>query len=256
MSNSLMTLAAGLAAAAVMFAQPSWSAETGVKNIVLVHGAWADGAGWKGVYDILTSDGYNVSIVQNPLTTFPEEVAATDRVLARQDGPVILVGHSHGGAVISEAGDDPRVVGLVYIAAFAPDIGESPVSLNPPPAEGPSPFTPSADGFLFLNKDAFLHAFAPDVKDNAFLEASQVPYGLAAASGKQTVAAWKTKPSWYLLSANDQIIPPDLQRMMAKRAGSTVVERPGASHLDFVANPAAAADLIETAAKGVKVGTN
>jgi pimeloyl-ACP methyl ester carboxylesterase len=255
MSNSLMTLAAGLAAAAVMFAQPSWSAETGVKNIVLVHGAWADGAGWKGVYDILTSRGYNVSIVQNPLTTFAEEVAATDRVLARQDGPVILVGHSHGGAVISEAGDDKKVVGLVYIAAFAPDIGESPVSLNPP-GDGPSPFTPSADGFLFLNKDAFLHAFAPDVKDNAFLEASQVPYGLAAASGKQTVAAWKTKPSWYLLSANDQIIPPDLQRMMSKRAGSTVVERPGASHLDFVANPAAAADLIETAAKSVKGATN
>ena len=251
MTHSLMTLAVGIAAVSAMVAQPSWSAETGVKNIVLVHGAWADGAGWKGVYDILTSRGYNVSIVQNPLTTFADEVAATDRVLARQDGPVVLVGHSHGGSVISEAGDDPKVVGLVYIAAFAPDIGELPVSLNPPPAKGPSPFTASADGFLFLNKDAFLHAFAPDVKDNEFLEASQVPYGLAAASGKQTVAAWKTKPSWYLLSANDQIIPPDLQRMMAKRAGSTVVERPGASHLDFVANPEAAADLIDQAAKSL-----
>jgi pimeloyl-ACP methyl ester carboxylesterase len=239
-----------------MFAQPSWSAETGVRNIVLVHGAWADGAGWKGVYDILTGHGYNVSIVQNPTTTFAEDVAATDRVLARQDGPVILVGHSHGGAVISEAGDDAKVVGLVYIAAFAPDIGESPFSLNPPRDGAPPPFTQSADGFLFLNKDAFLQAFAPDVKDNAFLEASQVPYGLAAASGKQTVAAWKTKPSWYLLSAGDRIIPPDLQRMMSKRAGSTVVERPGASHLDFVANPAATADLIETAAKSVKVSTN
>ena len=132
MAHSLMTLAAGIAAAAAMVAQPSWSAETGVKNIVLVHGAWADGAGWKGVYDILTSRGYNVSIVQNPLTTFADEVAATDRVLARQDGPVVLVGHSHGGAVISEAGDDDKVVGLVYIAAFVPDIGELPVSLNPP----------------------------------------------------------------------------------------------------------------------------
>jgi pimeloyl-ACP methyl ester carboxylesterase len=255
MSNSLMTLAAGLAAATVMFAQPSWSADIGVKNIVLVHGAWADGAGWKGVYDILTGHGYNVSIVQNPTTTFADDVAATDRVLARQNGPVILVGHSHGGAVISEAGDDDKVVGLVYIAAFAPDIGESPLSLNPP-ADGPPPFTQSADGFLFLNKDAFLHAFAPDVPDNAFLEASQVPYGLAAVTGKQTVAAWKNKPSWYLLSADDHIIPPALQRMMSKRAGSTVVERPGAGHLDFVANPAAAADLIETAARSVKVVTN
>jgi pimeloyl-ACP methyl ester carboxylesterase len=250
MSNTLTLLAAGAAALSMaMAAAPAASADA-VKNIVLVHGAWADGSGWKGVYDILTSRGYHVSIVQNPTTTFAEDVAATDRVLARQDGPVVLVGHSHGGAVISEAGDDDKVVGLVYIAGFAPDIGESPVSLNPP-GDGPLPFTPSADGFLFLNKDAFLHAFAPDVKDNEFLEASQVPYGLAAASGKQTVAAWKTKPSWYLLSANDQIIPPDLQRMMAKRAGSTVVERPGASHLDFVANPAAAADLIDQAAKSL-----
>jgi pimeloyl-ACP methyl ester carboxylesterase len=257
MTNSLMLLAAGAtAAAAIMATQPASSAGIGVKNIVLVHGAWADGAGWRGVYDILTKDGYNVSMVQNPLTTFAEEVAATDRVLARQDGPVILVGHSHGGAVISEAGDDPKVVGLVYIAAFAPDIGESPLSLNPPRGDGPPPFTQSADGFLFLNRDAFLHAFAPDVKDNAFLEASQVPYGIAAASGKQTVAAWKTKPSWFLLSANDQIIPPDLQRMMSKRAGSTVVERPGASHLDFVAHPEAAAQLIETAAKSMKVAGN
>ena len=251
MSHTLNLLAAGAAALSMaMAAGPAASADA-IKNVVLVHGAWADGAGWKGVYDILTSRGYNVSMVQNPLTTFADEVAATDRVLARQDGPVVLVGHSHGGAVISEAGDDDKVVGLVYIAAFAPDIGESPVSLNPPPSEGPSPFTPSADGFLFLNKDAFLHAFAPDVEDNEFLEASQVPYGLAAATGKQTVAAWKSKPSWYLLSANDQIIPPDLQRMMSKRAGSTVVERPGASHLDFVANPAATADLIDQAAKSL-----
>jgi pimeloyl-ACP methyl ester carboxylesterase len=251
MTNSLMILAAGIAAGAAMIAQPASSADIGVKNIVLVHGAWADGAGWKGVYDILTGRGYKVSIVQNPTTTFAEDVAATDRVLARQDGPVILVGHSHGGAVISEAGDDEKVVGLVYVAAFAPDVGESPFSLNPPSGDGPPPFSQSADGFLFLNRDAFLHAFAPDVKDNAFLEASQVPYGLAAVGGKQTVAAWKSKPSWYLLSAADQIIRPDLQRMMAKRAGSTVVERPGASHLDFIANPTATADLIEQAAKTV-----
>jgi pimeloyl-ACP methyl ester carboxylesterase len=251
MNRFLTTLAAAgvTALSGATMAVPAHSEE--VKNIVLVHGAWADGAGWKGVYDILTSRGYNVSIVQNPLTTFADEIAATDRVLDRQDGPVLLVGHSHGGAVISEAGDHEKVVGLVYIAAFAPDIGESPASLVPPPAEGPSPFTQSADGFLFLTKEAFLHAFAPDVEDNAFLEASQVAYGLAAASGAQTVAAWKTKPSWYLLSANDQIIPPDLQRMMSKRAGSTVVERPGASHLDFVAHPEGAADLIDQAAKAL-----
>ncbi len=250
MSHILNLLTAGAAALSMAIAAgPAVSADA-IKNVVLVHGAWADGSGWKGVYDILTSRGYNVSIVQNPTTTFAEDVAATDRVLARQDGPVVLVGHSHGGAVISEAGDDDKVVGLVYIAAFAPEIGESPFSLNPL-GDGPPPFTQSADGFLFLNKDAFLHAFAPDVKDNEFLEASQVPYGLPAVTGKQTVAAWKTKPSWYLLSANDQIIPPDLQRMMAKRAGSTVVERPGASHLDFVANPAAAADLIDQAAKSL-----
>jgi pimeloyl-ACP methyl ester carboxylesterase len=250
MQQLLITLAAAGATAlsAAIMAVPAHSAEA-VKNIVLVHGAWADGSGWRGVYDILTDRGYSVSLVQNPLTTFADDVAATDRVLDRQDGPVLLVAHSHGGAVISEAGDHEKVVGLVYIAAFAPEIGESPVSLVPPPVDGPSPFTQSADGFLFLTRDAFLYAFAPDVQDNAFLEASQVPYGLAAASGEQTVAAWKSKPSWYLLSADDHIIPPDLQRMMSKRAGSTVVERPGASHLDFVANPEAAADLIDEAAK-------
>jgi pimeloyl-ACP methyl ester carboxylesterase len=250
MSHTLTLLAAGAAALAMVAAGPAASADA-IRNVVLVHGAWADGAGWKGVYDILTDRGYTVSIVQNPTTTFVDDVAATDRVLARQDGPVILVGHSHGGAVISEAGDDDKVVGLVYIAAFAPDIGESPFSLNPPVDGAPPPFTQSADGFLFLNKDAFLHAFAPDVEDNEFLEASQVPYGLPAVTGVQTVAAWKSKPSWYLLSANDQIIRPDLQRMMAKRAGSTVVERPGASHLDFVAHPEAAADLIDQAAKSL-----
>lgn len=251
MKQLLIILAAAGATAlsAAIMAVPAYSADA-VKNIVLVHGAWADGSGWKGVYDILKDRGYNVSIVQNPLTTLADDVAATDRVLARQDGPVLLVGHSYGGSVISEAGDADNVVGLVYLAAFVPDVGESPFGLLPQ-SDAPPPFTPSADGFLFLNEDAFLNAFAPDVAGKEFLEASQVPIALVAGMGEQTVGAWKSKPSWYLLSADDHIIPPDVQRMMSKRAGSTVVERPGGSHLDFVANPAAAADLIDQAAKSL-----
>ncbi len=163
MTQTLITLAAGAAALAlaVAAAAPAWSAQaTNVKNIVLVHGAWADGSGWRNVYDILTKDGYNVSIVQNPLTSLADDVASVDRVLARQTGPVILVGHSYGGAVISEAGDDPKVAGLVYVAAFAPDVGETVFGLLPK-SDAPPPFTVSADGFAFLIKDAYLHGFAP-----------------------------------------------------------------------------------------------
>lgn len=251
MKQLLITLAAAGATAlsAAIMATPALAAD-GVKNIVLVHGAWADGSGWKGVYDILTARGYNVSIVQNPLTTLADDVAATDRVLARQDGPVLLVGHSYGGSVISEAGDADNVVGLVYIAAFVPDIGESPFGLIPQ-SDAPPPFTITDDGYAFLNKDAFLYGFAPDVEGKEFLEAAQVPISLAAGTGVQTVGAWKSKPSWYLLSADDHIIPPDAQRLMSARAGSTVVERPGASHLDFVSNPEATADLIDQAAKSL-----
>jgi pimeloyl-ACP methyl ester carboxylesterase len=249
----------GISAIAICIAAagPVWSADTmRVKNIVLVHGAWADGSGWQGVYKILKKDGYNVSIVQNPLTTLADDVAATDRVLARQDGPVILVGHSYGGAVITEAGDDPKVVGLVYIAAFVPNVGESSFGLIP--KDGPQPpIEPSADGFGFFNRDAYTLAFAPDVDKElgAFMADSQVPPSFAAGKAPMTMAAWKTKPSWYLVSTEDQIIPPDAERLMAKRAGSTVAEVKG-SHVAFISQPEATAKLIEQAAKTVKVVSN
>ncbi len=261
MTQTLMTLAAaGVAALSMAMASvPAWSAgPTGVKNIVLVHGAWADGSGWMGVYDILRKDGYNVAIVQNPLTSLADDVAAVGRVLARQEGPVILVGHSYGGAVITEAGDDPKVVGLVYVAAFAPDAGESIFGLLPQ-SDAPPPFEVGADGFAFLAKDAFIHGFAPDVGTELaeFMEASQVPFSVQGAGlAEVTVAAWKTKPSWFAISTDDQIIPPDAQRTMAKRAGSTVIEVTG-SHVAFVkAQTAAIAKLIEDAATTVKLASN
>lgn len=261
MTHNLMSLTV-LGAAVVTFAMaaiPAWSAESGgVKNIVLVHGAWGDGSGWMGVYDILTKDGYNVTIVQNPLTSLADDVAAVDRVLARQDGPVILVGHSYGGAVITEAGDDPKVVGLVYTAAFVPDAGEVTFALLPQ-SDAPPPFEVGADGFAFLKKDAFIHAFAPDVGADlaSFMEASQVPVSVQGAGlTPLTVAAWKTKPSWYAVSTDDQIIPPDTQRMMAKRAGSTIIEV-GGSHVAFIkAQTAVIAELIETAATSIKPASN
>jgi pimeloyl-ACP methyl ester carboxylesterase len=254
-----MTIAAagGLALAATVAASflATGAEATGVKNIVLVHGAWADGSGWKGVYDILVKDGYTVSIVQNPLTSLADDVAAVGRVLARQDGPVILVGHSYGGSVISEAGTDPKVVGLVYTAAFMPDVGESTFGVLPK-SDTPPPFEVTADGFAFLTNGAFTHAFAPDVGDDlsAFMAISQIPLSVPNAGlVPLTAAAWKTKPSWYAVSTEDQIIPPDLQRFFAKRAGSTTIEVKG-SHVAFVkAQTAAIAGLIEQAAKTVKV---
>ncbi len=235
-------------------AKPPVTKSIGVKNIVLVHGAWADGSGWEGVYKILVKDGYTVSVVANPLTSLADDVAATNRVLARQDGPVILVGHSYGGTVITAAGVDPKVVGLVYIAAFAPDAGENTFGLLPK-TSAPPPFTVGADGFAFLIRGAFIAAFAPDVPNKAFLADSQVPLAVGpAGSAPITVPAWKSKPSWYLVAKDDQIIPPDVERMMAKRAKATTVESAG-SHVVFISHPAAAAALIEKAAKGVKPAT-
>jgi len=242
-------LRALLIAAASLAALPGAAAIAApVKNIVLVHGAWADGSGWRGVYDILTKDGYKVSIVANPDTGIPDDVAATQRVLDRQDGPVILVGHSYGGTVITEAGVDPKVVGLVYFAAFGPDEGETTGQYLP---KGPLPITVSKDGLAFFNHDAFLGGFAPDLPMDMreFMYATQVPLAVSVFALPVTRPAWKTKPSWYLVSANDQIIPPDVERMYAKRMKATTEEVAG-SHVAFISHPDVSAHLIEEAAKG------
>lgn len=224
-----------------------------VKNIVLVHGGFVDGSGWEGVYKILKKKGYAVTVVQNPTITLADDVAVTKRAIDAQDGPVILVGHSYGGVVISSAGDDPKVVGLVYICAFAADTGESVLSLiKTAPADVPAPpILPPQDGFLFLDRQKFAASFAADVKPEAtdFMANSQVPWGLGAASGGATAAAWKTKPSWYLLTTADHMIAPELQRFMSKRAGSKVVEIKG-SHAIYVSQPDAVASIIEQAAAG------
>lgn len=226
--------------------------------IVLVHGGFVDGSGWEDVYKILKNDGYTVSIVQNPTVSFTDDVAVTRRAIATQVKPVILVGHSYGGAVITEAGNDPKVAGLVYIAAFAPDKGESVGSLikDPPPGAPVPPILPPQDGFLFLDASKFAASFAADVqKDKAdFMARSQVPWGLDALNGAVTEPAWKSKPSWYLVASDDMMIPPPAQRSMSKRAGSTVVEVKG-SHAIYVSRPDAVAALIEKAAKGVTATT-
>jgi len=226
-----------------------------MNNIVLVHGGFVDGSGWEGLYRILRKDGYNVSIVQNPTLSLADDVAVTKRTLASQDGPAILVGHSYGGAVITEAGNDPKVVGLVYITAFAPDKGESVATLikDPPPGAPVPPILPPQDGYLFLDRAKFGASFAADVDAEraAFMADSQVPWGVEALSGKVSEPAWKAKPSWYLVATEDKMIPPDAQRLMAKRAGSTVVEVKG-SHAIYVSQPEAVAALVEQAAKSVK----
>ena len=223
-------------------------------SVVLVHGGFVDGSGWEDVYKILKKDGYRVSIVQNPTSSLMDDVAATKRIVARQDGPVILVGHSYGGAVITEAGNDPKVAGLVYIAAFAPDKGESVASLiKDPPAGAPvPPILPPQDGYLLLDAEKFPASFAADVAADkaAFMANSQVPWGVAALNGTITEPAWKTKPSWYLITTDDKMIPPPAQHFMSKRAGSTVVEVKG-SHAVYVSNPQAVVALIEKAAHGV-----
>ena len=206
----------------------SQTSTAGVKNILLVHGGFVDGSGWQGVYNALKKNGYAITIVQNPTQTLEEDVAVTKRAIAVQNGPVILVGHSYGGVVITEAGNDAKVVGLVYIAAFAPDKGESVAALikDPPPGAPVPPILPPQDGYLFLDKTKFAASFAADVSPDLadFMAASQVPWGVEALGGAISQPAWKTKPSWYLVSTDDRMIPPDAQRAMSKRAGSTLVE--------------------------------
>jgi pimeloyl-ACP methyl ester carboxylesterase len=231
------------------------AAEPAVKNIVLVHGGFVDGSGWSQVYRGLRKDGYHVAIVQNPTISLADDVAATKLTISQQSGPVILVGHSYGGVVISEAGTDPKVKGLVYIAAFAADHGESVDTLisNPPPGASAPPILPPQNGFLFLDRDKFAAAFAADVKpeEAAFMADSQVPWGVNALKGAVTEPAWKSKPSWYLVTTEDKMIPPPAQRQMAQRAHATVVETPG-SHAVYVSRPEVVVKLIEQAAKGAK----
>jgi pimeloyl-ACP methyl ester carboxylesterase len=226
-----------------------------INNIVLVHGGFVDGAGWRGVYDILRKDGFNVGIVQNPTISLAGDVNATNLIIDAQAGPVVLVGHSYGGAVITEAGVNPKVAALVYITAFAPDKGESVNSLiaNPPPGAPVPPILPPRDGYLFLDKSKFAVSFAGDVDPDtaAFMADSQVPWGVDALAGAITEPAWKSKPSWYLQVRDDRMIPYPAQQFMAQRARATVAEVPG-SHAIYVSNPKAVAALIARAASGAE----
>jgi pimeloyl-ACP methyl ester carboxylesterase len=224
------------------------------KSIVLVHGGFVDGSGWEGVYKALTEKGFKVSVVQNPTTSLADDVAVTKRAIAAADGDVILVGHSYGGVVITEAGTDPKVAGLVYITAFAPDAGESVGKLiaNPPPGAPVPPILPPQDGFLMLDRAKFAAAFAADVEPGLadFMANAQVPWGLDALNGEVSKPAWKVKPSWYLVATDDHMIPVPAQRMMASRAGAKTADQAG-SHAVYVSQPQAVAAIIEDAARGI-----
>jgi pimeloyl-ACP methyl ester carboxylesterase len=250
--NILIAAAAVTGLASAAYAQPAApTPSAGVRNVVLVHGAFADGSGWRGVYDRLTAKGYKVSIVQNPLTSLADDVAATRRVLARQDGPTILVGHSYGGTVITETGNDPKVAGLVYVAALAPDAGES---TGDQFAEIPAPpgfvIETQSDGFGFVNLAKFKSGFAADISDAdaAFMRDSQVPIAMSAFGDKVTKAAWRAKPSWFVVATEDGAIDPKLLRKTAARIGAEPVEIKG-SHVVFLSRPEAVANVIDKAAK-------
>jgi pimeloyl-ACP methyl ester carboxylesterase len=233
----------------------SETASAPAASVVLVHGGFVDGSGWEDVYRILKEDGYDVGVVQNPTISLADDVATTRRVVAAQRSPVVLVGHSYGGVVITQAGNDPKVVGLVYIAAFAPDRGESVSALikDPPPGAPVPPILPPQDGYLFLDRNKFAASFAADVPraKAEFMADSQVPWGLEALNGAVTEAAWRNKPSWYLIATDDKMIPPAAQEFMSKRAGSTVTQTRG-SHAVYVSQPQAVAALIEKAATAVR----
>jgi pimeloyl-ACP methyl ester carboxylesterase len=222
--------------------------------VVLVHGGFVDGSGWQEVYNLLQKDGYNVGVVQNPTVSFEGDVAATKQIIDAHDEPVILVGHSYGGAVITEAGTHPKVAALVYIAAFAPDKGESVNTLiaDPPPGAPVPPILPPQDGFLFLDREKFAASFAADIsaEQAAFMADSQVPWAVAALSGAVSEPACRVKPSWYLVTTEDRMIPPPAQRAMSERAGATKVEVAG-SHAIYMSQPQAVAGLIKQAAEAV-----
>lgn len=245
------TLASAFAATALLAATPAFAAP--VKNIVLVHGAFADASGWRPVYDILTRDGYNVNMVQQPMTSLEDDVAATVRVLNRQDGPSILVGHSYGGAVITQAGTDAHVAGLVYIAAHAPDSGESPSSNRAKMPGATKAIGATADGFLFLDPAHFHEDFAADVPaaDAEFMARSQMPASVRAMTTPIVNPAWRVKPTWYMVAKEDRTINPELERMYAARAHATTVEVHG-SHAIFITHAREVAALIEQAAKGAE----
>jgi pimeloyl-ACP methyl ester carboxylesterase len=249
-----LVAAAAAAASIASVAQAQPSGQPRARNIVLVHGAFADGSGWRGVHADLTARGYRVTVVQNPLTSLADDVAATRRVLARQDGRTILVGHSYGGTVITEAGNDPKVVGLVYVAALAPDAGQN---TGEQFAEIPAPpefvIEPQADGFGFVNLERFKAGFAGDLSDAdaAFLRDSQVPIAMSAFGERVTEAAWRSRPSWAVVPAQDRAIDPRLLHQTARRIGAEAVELPG-SHVVFISQPRAVADVIDRAARGVR----
>ncbi len=228
-------------------------------NVVLVHGGFVDGSGWQGVYDALKADGFNVAVVQNPTFSLSGDVAATHQVIESVSGPVILVGHSYGGAVITEAGTHEQVAALAYITAFAPDKDESVATLIADPAPGAPvpPILPPVNGFLALDRDKFADSFAGDLPpaQARFMADSQVPWGLDALNGVVSEPAWRSKPTWYLIAGDDRMIPPPAQRAMAERIGAQTVEVPGASHSVYVSQPAATADLIKRAAQATQAAS-
>jgi pimeloyl-ACP methyl ester carboxylesterase len=256
MVNKFAVFATMLCAVALSSTTNLQAQKSEVKNIVLVHGAWADGSGWRGVYDNLVKDGFNVSIVQEPETSFQDDVTAVKRILALQDGPSVLVGHSYGGAVITEAGTDPSVAGLVYIAAHMPDAGENEADDGkrfPSDLGRSGAIKKTADGFTYIDPAQFHEYFAADLsaEQAAFMARSQVLNRADNFKAVITTAAWRSKPSWMLVAGSDRAINPDLERWYASRAHSHTVEVAGASHAVYVSHPKEVTALIESAVRAV-----